>query len=273
MNQDNFKYLKEQVKYAGFGDALEAQLKENLEAQQPIFQLKHEHEFGKDKVDALLNFRKSNSADKYFFNSYEVKVKPDKGEETTSQTFYMGKANNYTLKEAYNLLSGRAVYKQFEKLDKVGEAENVRYVPNGEKYNAWVQLDFKNTDKNGNYELKPYHDNYGFNLSEALDKLPIKGLDKDQDKQELMRSLEKGNRQFVSFQVDGNVENRYLQANPQYKMVTVFDAQLKRIRLDNKEGKGQDENSNSNKNSQKAGESQKVEPEKKSKRSKQKQSL
>lgn len=269
MNQENFNYLKDQVKYAGFGDALESQLKENLESQQPTFQLTHAHEFGKDKVDAVLNFRKSNTDDKYFFNSYEVKVTPDKGEETSAQTFYMGKANNYTLKEAYNLMSGRAVYKQLEKLDKIGESENVRFVPNGEKYNAWVQLDFKNTDKNGNYELKPFHDNYGFNLSDALDKLPIKGLDNEQDKQELMRSLEKGNRQFVSFLVDGNVENRYLQANPQYKTVTVFDAQLKRIRLDNKEAKGQEQSGDTNKNTQKAKESEKAAPEKKSKRSKQ----
>jgi len=270
MNQENFNYLKDQVKYTGFGEGHENDLREKMQSQQPSFQILHAHDFGKDNVEAVLNFRKSNSDDKYFFNSYEIKVKPDKAEESTTQTFYLGKANNYTLKEAYNLMSGRAVYKELEKLDKVGEGENTRYVPNGEKYNAWVQLDFKNADENGNYKIKTFHENYGFNLADALAKLPIKELNNDKDRQELMRSLEKGNRQFVTFLQDGNVENRYLQANPQYKTVTVFDAQQKRIRMDQKESNSQDDSMLANKNSLKNGHAEKAETEKKSKRQKQK---
>lgn len=270
MNQENFNYLKDQVKYTGFGEGHENDLREKMQSQEPSFQILHAHDFGKDNVEAVLNFRKSNSDDKYFFNSYEIKVKPDKAEESTTQTFYLGKANNYTLKEAYNLMSGRAVYKELEKLDKVGESENARYVPNGEKYNAWVQLDFKNADEHGNYKMKAFHENYGFNLADALAKLPIKELNNDKDRQELMCSLEKGNRQFVTFVQDGNVENRYLQANPQYKTVTVFDAQQKRIRMDQKESNCQDDSKLANKSSLKNGQSEKAETEKKSKRQKQK---
>ncbi|MFB9840930.1 hypothetical protein [Mucilaginibacter ginsenosidivorans] len=269
MNQENFNYLKDQVKYTGFGEGHENELRDKIQSEQPTFQLLHARDFGKDNVEAILNFRKSNTDEKYFFNSYEIKVKPDKAEESATQTFYIGKANNYTLKEAYNLMCGRAVYKELEKLDKVGEGEHVRYVPNGEKYNAWVQLDFKNTDESGNYKVKTFHENYGFDLQEALTKLPIKELNNEQDKQELMRSLEKGNRQFVTFLQDGNVENRYLQANPQYKTVTVFDAQQKRLRMDQKESNTDDGNKVSNKNGQKSQASEKVDTEKKSKRRKQ----
>lgn len=268
MNQENFDYLKDQVKYAGFGEGLESQLREKIEGQRPSFQLQYSHEFGKDQVQATLNFRKSDTADRYFFNSYDVTLKPHKEEETIAQTFYLGRANNYTLKEAYNLMAGRAVYKELEKLDRVGEGTAVRYEPNGEKYHAWIQLDFKNTDDKGNYRIKSFHENYGFNLQEALQKLPIQQLGNEKDAQELIRSLEKGNRQFVTFtKADGGTENRYVQANPQYKAITVFDANLKRVRLDVPENETAQQNGQSARQEQKKAESE-SKAEKKSKRSK-----
>lgn len=268
MNQENFNYLKDQVKYAGFGEGLEDQLKEKIEAQQPNFQLQYGHEFGKDQVQALLNFRKSDSVDRYFFNSYEITLKPHKEEESIAQTFYIGKANNYTLKEAYNLVAGRAVYKELEKLDKIGEGTTARFEPNGEKYKAWVQLDFKNTDDKGNYKIKSYHENYGFNLQDALQKLPIQQLSNDKDREELIRSLEKGNRQFVAFAKEGGgTENRYVQANPQYKNITVFDANLKRMRLDVPDAETNQKNGQSAKHEEKKAQNQAA-VEKKSKRNK-----
>ena len=46
----------------------------------------------------------------------------------------------------------------------------------GQKYNAWVQMDFKDTDSNGNFKMKQFHENYGYNIEQALAKLPIKEL-------------------------------------------------------------------------------------------------
>ena len=37
----------------------------------------------------------------------------------------------------------------------------------GQLYNAWMQMDFKETDKNGNYQLKQYHTNYGYDLEKS----------------------------------------------------------------------------------------------------------
>lgn len=268
MNLDNYNYLKDQVKFAGFGEALDNQLKEQIERQEPTFQLKYDHEFGKDQLQAVLNFRKSDQADRYFFNSYDITVKPHKEEESASQTFYMGRANNYTVKEAYNMMCGRAVYKELEKLEKVGEGSSARLEPNGEKYHAWVQLDFKNTDERGNYKISSFHENYGFNLKDALAKLPIQQLNNEKDQAELVRSLEKGNRQFVTFIKDGVTENRYLQANPQYKTVTVFDANMKRLRLDQPDGDTNQKNGQSAKQESRQGQSEAAKPEKKSKRNK-----
>ena len=239
MNQENFDYLKKQVMYTGFGEGLENELKEKMEKQESSFQIKHVRNFGKDETESTLHFRKSDSADRYFLNSYDVALKQEKANEALTQTFYLGKANNYSLKEAYNLMSGRAVNKELEKLNKVGEGESARFEPNGEKYNAWVQMDFKNTDQNGNYKLKYFHENFKYNLEETLAKYPIKELAIEDQKQDLMKSLQKGNRQSVTFIEDGQERKRFIEAKPEFKTITVYDGNMKRIRQDNKESAGQ----------------------------------
>ncbi|OJV19766.1 MAG: hypothetical protein BGO21_22155 [Dyadobacter sp. 50-39] len=219
MNQKNFEYLRDQVKYTGFGEGLETQLKENMQKQVPEFTLKHQGSFGKDETTSVLHFKKSPTSDMYFFNNYQVSLKKDEQTEKLNQSFYIEKNNNITLKEAFNLMHGRAVNKDLTNKE-------------GQLYNAWVQLDFKNADSNGNYKLKQFHQNYGFELEKALAKLPIKELGNEQDKTRLIESLQKGNRQSVTFSENGSEQRRYIEANPQFKSVTVYDEHAKRIRQD-----------------------------------------
>jgi hypothetical protein len=224
MNEKNFDYLKDQVKYTGFGEALEGELRQNIEQQQPAFSLKHDAFYGDDRVSAELNFKKSEQTDLYFFNSYKVQLQKEDDPESLEQTFYINKGSNITLKEAYNLMEGRAVNKDLTSKE-------------GEVYNSWVQLDFKDTDSNGNFRLNHYHENYGYNLESALSKHPIKELDNNSHKEDLMNSLKKGNLQSATFIKDGQEVKQYIEANPQFKTLNVYDAN--RQRLDVKQGKDQ----------------------------------
>lgn len=224
MNERNYDYLKDQVKYTGFGEALEGELKQQMEKQQPTFSLKHDAFYGEDKVSAELSFRKSEQTDLYFFNSYKVSLQKEGRPESLEQTFYINKGNNITLKEAYNLMEGRAVNKDLTSRE-------------GEVYNAWVSLDFKDTDNNGNFRLNHYHDNYGYDLEAAVGKHPIKELDNPSHKENLMNSLKKGNLQSATFIKDGQELKQYLEANPQFKTVNVYDAD--KNRLDMRQGKEQ----------------------------------
>ncbi|MCF0059871.1 hypothetical protein MUK70_11535 [Dyadobacter chenwenxiniae] len=216
MNEKNFEYLRDQVKYTGFGDGLEAQLKDNLKRQPPEFTLQHQGTFGKDELNSSLHFKRSATTDMYFFNSYTASLKQDQANEKMNQTFYIGKDNNITLKEGYNLMSGRAVNKDLTNKE-------------GKIYNAWLQMDFKQTDNAGNFKQKQFHENYGFKLENELAKHPIKELQNDQERSKLLDSLQKGNRQSVTFLENGSEQRRYIEANPQFKSVTVFDANMHRI--------------------------------------------
>jgi hypothetical protein len=121
-----------------------------------------------------------------------------------------------TNKEAFNLLNGRAVYKDLTTKE-------------GEKYKAWVQLDLSQKEENGNYKMNRYHENYGYDLNTAVARLPIKDLTDPKVREDLTRSLEKGNLQAVKMDVKGMEEKYFIKANPQYKDIAVFDSSMSRI--------------------------------------------
>lgn len=221
MNEENFEYLSNQVKYSGFGDGLKNALKEEMEGKKPAFTLEHKPDFDNSDFKATLHFRRSAESGMVFFNKYEAELKQK--DDTIKQTFFMGHENNFTLKEAFNLMNGRAVHKELEKLEKVGEGENARYQGTGEKYKTWAILDFKETEKNGNFKTKYYHENYGFDLEDTLSKLKIKDLDDPEAKESLIKSLEKGNRQAVTFLQDGEEKKGFIQANPRFFSIKQFD--------------------------------------------------
>lgn len=222
MNQKNFEYLRDQVKYTGFGEGLENDLKQKIQEGKPEFKLAYETKYGNDAVNATLNFSQSKQSDMYFFNSYQVTVQKENTAETMAQTFYINKGNNITLKESYNLMEGRSVNKDLTNKE-------------GQVYNAWIQMDFKQSDDNGNFKLKHYHQNYGYDLETVLSKHPIRELSNEEYKSNLLDSLKKGNLQSATFRIDGTDQKHYIEANPQFKTVNIYDSSMQRV--DNRQSK------------------------------------
>ena len=86
------------------------------------------------------------------------------------------KGKGVTGKEAFNLLDGRSVHKDL-------------VTKEGQPYKAWMQLDFENKDKNNNFEVKQFHEKYGFDLKAAVEKFPITDLKEVDKEKALMQSL------------------------------------------------------------------------------------
>lgn len=235
MNMTNLEYLQDQVKYTGFGDQLKEKLQEAIEKGSAEFKLDFQTKFGSETIDAELSFSRSKSTDMYFFNSYKAEIQKEGSDEKLSQTFYINdfnnRENNIYLKEAFNLMNGRSVNKDL-------------VTKEGESYNAWLQMDFKQSNEHGNFKIKHYHENYGYDLEEALSKHAIKELANDQYKSNLLESLKKGNLQSVTFQKDGGEVKKFIEASPQFKSVNIYDSNMKREgqRQSKGEKEGQDAN-------------------------------
>lgn len=213
MNLENVDYLKNQIKYTGFGEdlsnALEGKIKQELET----FTLEFQSKFDHNTMDVELYFSKALTHDMYFFNAYKVRLVNSGGE--LIQTFYINKGNSITLKEAYNLLNWRAVHKKFRN-------------KNGNQYNCWVQLDPFAHTANGNYKLLYYHENYGFDLRATIAKYPILEMELEDFKESIINSLEKGNLQMVTFEINGMEEVRLIEANPKFKSISIYNENMEK---------------------------------------------
>lgn len=215
MNNDNLQYLKDNIKYMGFGENMNRELERNLGEGKVEFQLQFAAEINKKPFEATLNFRKSNFTEMYFFNSYHASLEKSNGEKN-EQTFYLNKGKGVTAKEAYNLLDGRTVHKDLTTKE-------------GQPYKAWIQLDFENKDKNNNFEVKQFHENYGYDLKAAVEKFAVAELKDPEKKKALLQSLQKGNVQSVTIEKDGNSHKMFMEADPQYKKVTLYDDNMKMV--------------------------------------------
>jgi hypothetical protein len=194
----------------------------------------------------------------YFFNRYKATLKNDDPTLEKSQTFYVTKNSGITAKEAFNLLSGRSVNKDLTNKE-------------GQPFNAWLQLDFSQKDKNDNFKVKQFHSGYGYDLDAVVKKYPIKELSNDEEKVKLLKSLEKGNLQPVTFLKEGKEEKMQVAANPQYKTLDLYDSKMQKQfqGIEKKEGDGVDK-SKEKKETQKQEVEEEAEPrkEKKTKKSK-----
>jgi hypothetical protein len=120
------------------------------------------------------------------------------------------------MKEAYNLLDGRAVNKDFEKAG-------------GEKYNAWVKLDFDKKTEGGGYRVHQFHENYGYNLERVIERYPLAELKNEAFSEALLQSLRKGNLQEVTWLDQGEKVARFIAADPENRGLRVYDRTLKEI--------------------------------------------
>jgi hypothetical protein len=226
MNENNLEYLQNNLKYLGFGESLNQQLKDAIEKELPEFKLQLEVKMAapnaKDKTelaDAMryeLDFSKSKETDMYFFNKYSASLQKVGETAVIDQTFYINKGKGVTAKESYNLLSGRAVNKDV-------------VLKSGEKANMWLKLDLSEHDPEKGYTVKNYGENYGFSLASSVDKFVLPDIDKPGFRDQLMKSLERGNLHEVSFSKDGKEMKGFIAANPQFKTLDFYDHNLSSV--------------------------------------------
>jgi len=217
MNTQNLGYLSRLIKFTGFGEDHEKDLKMQLVSGLRDFVLLHTQEFGPDRARATLYFHKAASVDLYFFNRYDVEVMTNRHALPVRQTFYISsKADHITFQEAYNLLSGRSVQKEHRPKE-------------GEMHRIWLQLDFKETDPGGQYKFKQYHPNYGFDLEVVLRKHPIQELTTAEGTVRLLESLSRGNRQQVTYGESGKEQKVFIEALPQFKSIRIYDDAMRPV--------------------------------------------
>lgn len=180
MTQKNLEYLQKQLKDAGFNESIFPELEKNMSEGKENFELSDKVSFGKDEIAATLHFARSKQegSDMYFFNRYDANLKNQSV--NTTQTFFINnKGQSIDLSEAKNLLNGRSVYKELTPKD-------------GDKYRAWLKLDFSERDEHNNAAVRYYNRGYGFDLKEAVGRIQLKEMGDPAQMEQLYKALQQG---------------------------------------------------------------------------------
>lgn len=207
--EENSQALHQQVQRAGFPD-LSSKIDEQIKQGQQQFSIPVSYYLNdKERLDHQLSFVKDQSG-LYQLEGYKTTIynesKPDE-----KRQHYFNIRNGYEMNnnEAYNLLAGRCIQH------------------NG----TWMQLDFNDKDPHGNYRVKQFHSDYGYDLEKVLQQLPLKELLNKSTATELQAALKNGNRVSISFIKDGNEQRFYIEASPQFKSVNIYDEHSRKITL------------------------------------------
>ncbi|PZR29090.1 MAG: hypothetical protein DI535_03490 [Citrobacter freundii] len=208
MNNTNFTALSKDLNDLGFGKGMQDQLKAEMQTGQPKFALVHRTP-GIEERTAYLNFSRKENGE-YVLNNYRLSLKNPQFAEPLKQTFFINQGEkNVTLDQATNLLQGRAVHRELKTRE-------------GISYQAWQQLDF-NQPVNGNFQIRPYGEKYGYDMDKVLQRYSISELNDPTKAAGLKDGLRNGNRVTVTAAIDGKERSVQMEANPRFKTMNFLE--------------------------------------------------
>ncbi len=207
--------LEVKLKQAGFNDALN-KVERYMRLGQTKFTVPVSYYLNdKERIDHALQFKKDELG-YYHFEGFKASLRDkSKSSENRQQYFSADELSTFNAKQSYDLLSGRAVLTD----------------------GIWKQFDLNDKDADGNYRIKEFPENYGYNIEKALSQLPLKISDQ-LEFASLTASLKDGRREEVLLLKEGAEQKIFIEANPQYKSLNIYNESLKKISisdvLDNK---------------------------------------
>lgn len=236
-------YLKNQVKYLGMGeseklhkDLENAILSPEKDVNVPVEYNNPDKLMKGNSISFNLHIGKGEQGG-IFLNSYTANLTMKNGEERT-QSFKVQKENNITAKEAINLLEGRAVKIEHDKVDKeTGEISRTE---------SFIKLKLKDEKTEyGNYKYEWYNKGYGVDVDDIMKKSNLVFAD-DTQRERTKKHLEKGNITEVSFVHDKKEIKGFAVLNPQYKQLNLYDNGMNRLNTNKPIQKPEVENNQKN---------------------------
>lgn len=216
MQERNWIYLLGLLKEMEFEGPVSRELERGLRSGSSQFQLIYETRMVNTDILSVLHFKRSPSSDLYYFNRYELFFRPDHLPYEVLQVFFVVRDQIISLREAFNLLNGRAVWKARPQ----AEARSSWY---------WLKLDFHQLDGYGNYRYRYFHPRYGFDLEQVLSRFAIREWDDPPQRERMIASLRKGNQVRVHFFHEGQDRTYWIEANPQFKTLNIYDEERRRL--------------------------------------------
>lgn len=211
MKQESISFIDKQLTYHGFNQEVRDKVKDELiNNNKPVMEIegfmRQTNYATKQDENVQYKINVAVKDDKVYFNNYTATLAD------RELKVHIGIGKNITAKEAFNLLQDRSVFRP-EIQPKVGE-----------KFSAWVKVDFTQKQDNGQPKMIFFNHNYGYDLKAALSKFDIKEMKDQKTQDNLLNSLERGNIQGITLiGKEGKEEKVFIEAQPQYKNVNLYN--------------------------------------------------
>jgi hypothetical protein len=207
--EQNNQSLHDKVQRIGFTN-LSARIEQQIRQGQDKFVIPVSYYINeKERLDHELSFVKDQGG-YYQFEGYKTSLQNDSKPEESRQHYFKTQEGHYVdTTQAYNLLAGRAV----------------------QKGGSWMQFDLNDKYSNGNYCIKEFQSGYGYDIEKVLQQLPLKELSSKTEADKLQNALEQGSRHSVILIKDGSEHRFYIEANPQFKSVNIYDEHSRKVTL------------------------------------------
>lgn len=206
----NNRSLEDKLKQVGFNNAF-SKAERYMKLGQTKFTVPVSYYLNeKERIDHSLSFKKDELG-YYEFEGFKTRLhNHTKSSENRQHYFSADQAGSFNAAQAYDLLSGRAVLHE----------------------GSWKQFDLNDRDADANYRLKEFPESYGYNIEKALSQLPLKISDQ-LEFASLITSLKDGRREEAVILKDGAQQKVFIEANPQYRSLNIYNESLKKISLSN----------------------------------------
>jgi hypothetical protein len=199
------KLLHDKVERAGFKQVLKNVDKCIIVGQKEFSIPLSYYQNEKERLDHSLNFKKDESG-QYDFVGFKMSIYDHSKAEDIKEHFFV--ADQVNAKQAYELLSGRAVLTD----------------------NTWKQFDLNDKDVDRNYRVKEFPQEYGFDLKNAVEELPLINIDRLQIS-DLLSSLSNGRREMIALSINDEVRKFYIEANPHIRGLSIYNESSKKVHL------------------------------------------
>jgi transcriptional regulator with XRE-family HTH domain len=127
----------------------------------------------------------------------------------TQHSFHLPECNMFNIKEIFNLLCGRSVFKVLN--DSTPDPQAV-----------WLKINFNKKISNSQYEIEKYSSNYGFHLESVLRYYNIVECETLEGVTNIVGLLKEGSKILVTFrQIKKGILLRYIEANPVSRVLRI----------------------------------------------------
>lgn len=206
-NDNSLRELKQDMNRMGFGKYFPSAARMIAQGQREFSIPASYYVTEKERLDFQINVAVDNS-DNHRLHSFKAALSNESQRQSVKQQLYTFEhGRGYNIQQATNLLFGRAVYTEGS---------------------GWQQLDFNDKDAQGNYRLKNFPDQFGFDSEKHVSALPLK--DSSQIK-EIKAKLENGDQIEVLLMVKNKEHKVKIEANPQKREISFFNEKDQKISL------------------------------------------